>query len=323
MNLLRRQRFISLVLSALVVLPGCVSTYTVPTRAVPTYYASTYAVPTRTPTRGEWSLEKIACHVVHDEDSDVAVPPVSIYVMNGDGSQRTELAEGQYPAWSPDATNLAVVDRYSHTVQTIDLQSGEKSLILQADSYFKSLAWSPDGRRIAVVRDYTSIWVVDADGSNLRHLTEVRFAANARAPSWSPTGTKIAFRDYDEGEEELSDIYAMDIEDSAITRLTDGKGVYFNPVWSPRDDTIAFNSYSDGKYHIIVMNSDGCEQKTIGSGLLYGWSPDGSRVYFHPSSVDDTLWTMNSDGSNPTRLFKLECEHPAWSPVLEAQGTTE
>jgi Tol biopolymer transport system component len=107
----------------------------------------------------------------------------------------------------------------------------------------------------------------------------------------------------------------VDRDGDAKIKLTDGAGFYFNPIWSPVQDTIAFNSYSNGEDHIMLMNADRSGQQFIGSGFLYGWSPDGSRIYFGMPD-DDALWTMNSDGSNRTRLFKLECENPVWSPVL-------
>lgn len=52
-------------------------------------------------------------------------------------------------------------------------------------------AWSPDGGRIAFTdRATSSIFVVDADGQNLRQVTS---GPEDRDPTWSPTGRQIAF----------------------------------------------------------------------------------------------------------------------------------
>jgi Tol biopolymer transport system component len=58
--------------------------------------------------------------------------------------------------------------------------------------------WSPDGRRIAFTRSRdgrldafrSDIWVMEADGSDARRVTEGM--ASAMKPSWSPDGTRLA-----------------------------------------------------------------------------------------------------------------------------------
>jgi Tol biopolymer transport system component len=61
-------------------------------------------------------------------------------------------------------------------------------------------AWSPDGRRIAFTRnedigEYTTfsdddVFVMDADGDNIRQLTRERDGRHAGRPTWSPTVAK-------------------------------------------------------------------------------------------------------------------------------------
>jgi dipeptidyl aminopeptidase/acylaminoacyl peptidase len=65
--------------------------------------------------------------------------------------------------------------------------------------------WSPDGARIAVTilnitarpRLGSAIYVLDADGSNLRRITPMRL--NAGKPDWSPDGKRIVFNSSFEG----------------------------------------------------------------------------------------------------------------------------
>jgi TolB protein len=55
-------------------------------------------------------------------------------------------------------------------------------------------AWSPDGNQVAFANDsvdWWEIWVINADGTNLRRLTTHGPAAGL--PSWSPDGQKLIY----------------------------------------------------------------------------------------------------------------------------------
>jgi Tol biopolymer transport system component len=65
----------------------------------------------------------------------------------------------------------------------------------------QSPAWSPDGTRIVFVSNRAAprggttgpeLWVMDADGSDVRRLSDTTEAASL-APAWSPDGTRIAY----------------------------------------------------------------------------------------------------------------------------------
>jgi len=274
------------------------------------------------------SGETIACHVLHQPFFSDGKSTYGIQVMNGDGGERAEIGEGHEVDWSPDGRQLVFVGSDSESLHVLDLATGKTTLLAHVGDFVRSTAWSPDGETIVFMRGGSvaggSIWVIDADGSSLRQLTEYEFGSCLGAPSWSPDGSRIAFSMSPDctAEELRSDIYVMRNDGSNFTRLTDGMGNYWNPVWSPRKDRIAFNHSRGSESWIYVIDGDGSQQTRLGTGRPYAWSPDGSRIYFHMVG-DDTLWEMDSDGSNPTRLFKLDCERPVWSPVIEGQDATE
>ena len=66
-------------------------------------------------------------------------------------------------------------------------------------------SWSPDGTQIAFDSYHDgsgNIYVMDADGNNLRRLASYK-KASARFPSWSPDGTQIAFESDRDGNMEI------------------------------------------------------------------------------------------------------------------------
>jgi TolB protein len=61
-------------------------------------------------------------------------------------------------------------------------------------------SWSPDGRRVVVTSNRDSaetfdLYIVDADGRNLRRLTRLAKGSIAYWPSWTANGTWIYFNE--------------------------------------------------------------------------------------------------------------------------------
>jgi Tol biopolymer transport system component len=124
-------------------------------------------------------------------------------------------------------------------------------------------SWSPNGERIAYTAyfgDRPYLAVMNTDGSEQRWLGDVSLirritgtTTQEEQPVWSPDGQKIAFASEDDG-----DIYAMKVDGSARTRLTDTPGYdHWPPTWSPEGTRIAFTIEKPRRTEIYVMNSDG------------------------------------------------------------------
>jgi Tol biopolymer transport system component len=176
--------------------------------------------------------------------------------------------------------------------------------------------WSPDGSKIAFRSSRGSgIWVMNADGSGQRRLTE-----NPRGdsfPTWSPDGNRIAFARW---EGSSFQIHIMSADGAGPMPITSA-GSNFEPAWSPDGATIAFSSDRDGNREIYAMRPDGAGQTNLTSNPALDtgadWSPDGRRIVFASNRDGDfDIYVMNADGSGVVQVTNdpaLEVA-PSWSP---------
>ena len=155
---------------------------------------------------------------------------------------------------------------------------------------------SPAGSRIA----FTALY-----HANIVSLSEMGYA-------------KIAFMSHRDGNAE---IYTMNSDGSAQTRLTDDPAADTAPAWSPDGEKIAFWSTRDGNAEIYVMDADGSGQTNLTNAaaddLNPKWSPDGQTIAFTATRTGNgEVFVMDDDGMGQTNLTENGAweAHPAWSP---------
>ncbi|MDD5700924.1 MAG: S8 family serine peptidase [Dehalococcoidales bacterium] len=217
-----------------------------------------------------------------------------IYVMNADGSDlrhffNPPMSPFNFPAWSPDGAKLAFMNC-----------SGAPSLPFTLDS---------------------EVWVADADGSNIKNLTNN--PAADELPAWSPDGSRIAFVSERDG---ISAIYVMNSDGTGTTRITDTSSANRSPNWSPDGRQIAFESLRDGNSEIYIMNSDGSDVRRLthsAGSIDPAWSPDGNQIAFCSFTQDphnhDEIFLINVDGSELKKI--TDSAHGTSGPEWSQDGT--
>ena len=176
--------------------------------------------------------------------------------------------------------------------------------------------WSPDGKKIAFVSspisnntvftDFVNIYVMNADGTDMKNLTN-RMNSDTQ-PSWSPDGQRIAFAAQKDNSLEIS------VMNSDGTNLISLNQAGSEPSWSPDGKRISFTCDT----RICIMKSDGSEVKQVTpADILWAqssaWAPDGKSIAF---TDHEKLYIMDADGSNLKKLTDNPGPNwePGWSP---------
>lgn len=220
------------------------------------------------------------------------------------------------------------------------------------DYSVNTLGISPDGRKIAFVtypRNGSSInkilWVINSDGSGLRQLfagdifadfplfTNGLHQSNARQDiSFSPDGRKIAVSINNSGGR--YDVFLVNVDGTGTTQLTNAQNPasFIDPFFSPDGSKIVFTENGlGGLCRLLIMNSDGTNQILLAEGgqnFVPSFNPSGSKITYlstrnSPSPVaffTYDIYTVNSDGTNETRLTFNESPAKSSSPSFDPFG---
>jgi TolB protein len=181
---------------------------------------------------GSWSPDgsKIALALSKDGDAE-------IYTLDKEGGHPNRLtinaALDLYPTWSPDGKQIAFVsDRLGKPqIFVMNADGGDVRRLTTSGSYNVNPRWSPKGDRIAYSRMSDggfNIFTITPDGAIDTQLTTEGSNEN---PSWSADGRFICFcakRSSGDG------VYVMRADGTGQTKVSQGKGMYFQSAWSAR-----------------------------------------------------------------------------------------
>ncbi|RPF71790.1 amidohydrolase family protein [Aurantiacibacter spongiae] len=172
---------------------------------------------------------------------------------------------------SPDGGTIAF--SLLGDIYTMPITGGTPTRIAQGLAWEVQPRFSPDGRRIAFTSDRgggDNIWIMNADGSDMRQLTQEDFRL-LNQPTWSPDGQFIA----------------------AKKHFTTGRSLGTGEVW--------LYHVSGGSGVALVERPNEQHQKELGEPI---YSADGGSIYYTRNITPGPIFEYAQDSN--TDLFHIE-----------------
>jgi TolB protein len=267
-----------------------------------------------------------------------------IYRVHPDSSGLERLTDDpafdDQAALSPDGSTLVFVSTREGGFANLwlqDLSSRGRSArpIAKTNAGSFRPSWSPDGKWIAFTSDRdtkrarwdggwefiqsTALYIVRADGSSLRRLTEL--GGYAGSPRWSSDGRRIVFyrstpKDvypgrFGRNRPSVSQIVSMDVGSGAVHELTSGPGLKVAPQWLPDGEVGFLQKFGDAKGLVFVSGKAGAR----GDMRNPSWSADGKRVVYQKEIAGEAPQMLAVFSRDPEfSLFRSQ-NFPAWAPA--------
>jgi TolB protein len=233
------------------------------------------------------------------------------------------------PTWSPDGQNISFYsnrdDNFNNELYVLDTASGSVRQLGNLNGDHRRAVWSPDGLKLVYTYRYGQIHIMDADGSNDRHLVY------GFSPSWSPSGRQILY--YADWRGELNaEIYVIDTDGHNLTNFSNHAANDWSPAWSPDGQQIVFLSSRDGNAELYIASTACIAERyycgadarrltfnrTNDAGPI--WSPDSRHIVFASEQIGDTrhvnLYMLDTWSGEIQRITNGygDNQAPAWRP---------
>ena len=216
-----------------------------------------------------------------------------INIIDIDGDNKTVIAQGLHPEWSPDGSKILYDFEESLFVMNTD---GSDITLIAAGGVFGE--WSPDGSQIAYYNTADqSLYLVNADGTNAQLLS-----TKANVPAWSPDGSQVA---YYNNESANVHVVGANGDDNRYVALDGGF-----PRWDPDGSQLAYYRIG-GVVNLVFTNGNNVRQLITRTDFYYAWSPDGSQMAatIYPA---EELQIRSVNGSQQTVVVEGKHMLPVW-----------
>jgi Tol biopolymer transport system component len=215
----------------------------------------------------------------------------------------------------------------------IDLKTNGLRNLTDTLGYDAEGSYSPDGKTIVFASNrlgYTAeltpadrrrfeadpsylmdIYLMNADGSNLRQLTDAKGYDGGPFFNWD--GSRICWRRFNE-DGSKAEIYVMDADGRNQTPVTRIDAMSWAPFFHPSGDYLIFttNIHGFSNFELYLVDVQGKSEPvrvtyTDGFDGLPAFSPDGNRL----------TWTTNRTSNGRAQVFIADWDHEAALRLLK------
>jgi len=205
------------------------------------------------------------------------------------------------------------------TLETIDIETGERRIVYRAKSHFEAPNWSRDGKYL-LFNGGGKLYTIGVSGGE-PELLDTGFADHCNNDhGFSPDGRQLAISHHHEGK---SLIYVVP-STGGNPRLVTELGPSYWHGWSPDGKTLAYCAERNGNYDVYAIGVKGGREirLTDAEGLDDGpdYSADGRYIYFNSVRTGVMkIWRMDADGKNEAQITD-NGEYADWFPHPSPDG---
>jgi len=238
-----------------------------------------------------------------------------------------ERASGEARKYSWDYDDAFEIYEY-------DLETEEYTNLTNTRGYDAEGAYSPDGSKIVFASNRQAydgslseedqkafkldkkfpmeIYTMDADGSNVKRLTNVD--GYDGGPFFNADGTKICWRRFDR-KGLTAEVYTMDADGSDERQLTQLGAMSWAPFFHPSGEYLIFTTNKHGfdNFELYLVDAAGEKEPvrvtyTPGFDGLPTFSPDGKQM----------SWTSKRTAADQSQIFLAQWDHEKALELLGA-----
>jgi Tol biopolymer transport system component len=280
-----------------------------------------------------------------------------IFIIPVEGGEMEKVASGTSPHWSRDGQRLLFLD--GERLWSLKAEGAEPVFLFESSTYIKDYSWSPEGNRV-LFESQSHIFVVNAEGGGLREVAypggnpvwspdgktilftsprglmkldieggnEMEIAPPARYEDlqWSPDGSMIAYRGWDEDTDgmERPVLYLVEANGGKRYRtfysIKEGIQEY---RWSPRSDELVLLTGREPPMPNTLYRME-LEEKKVAPIIDFPatnlqWSPNGEWISFlSEGEAGWDIYIIKGDGTGLRKVTDTpETEfQERWCPSL-------